>query len=156
MSRNILHDNNLYILVDILSGGNNGVNQCREAQWCRKKVLGSNLLLCRLCMFSRELLCVFRFPHTVQSNAGLSTVCVCLHRSNSTGTGIAVSPSLFFPFPRMYSCEGVAIPTSASTDIQSDSAFVMSPEGPLNCRNMKKMLAIAGVLSLLAVGALSY
>lgn len=44
----------------------------------------------------------------------------------------------------------------ASTDIQSDSAFVMSPEGPLDCSNMKKMLAIAGVLSLLDVGAPSY
>ncbi len=38
----------------------------------------------------------------------------------------------------------------------ASAAFVMSPEGPLDCRNMKKMLAIAGVLSLLDAGALSY
>lgn len=75
----------------------------------------------------------------------LDAACVCLQFYIEP----AVPGGVLLPLLLIF----VAIPPSASADIHGDSAFVMSPEGPLDCRNMKKILAIAAVLSLLAVGA---
>lgn len=110
----------------------------RDTEPAQNKRRTTDLIL-GLCVCVRARVCVFEFCTWIQQYRHMYH---CL-------------PSSLFPFCT-YSCYAVTIPPSASKDIQSDSAFVMSPEGPPDCRNMKKMLAIAGVLSLLDAGALSY